>query len=406
MYLHDIKINWLKHPFLRKQVKVKNTQTLHKIRKSGARTVLIDTHKGIDIESAADESNDKLEPGLVKVKQDLDKQRPQKPQPAPAIQPYPEFEATSVEQELGIAKPLRKQAIDHYTNILNDVKMGRSIATSEVENTVKDLTNSILRNQDALLTLGTIRNKSRYQFEHAINVCTLCLIFAKWLELDYDSVIQLGVAGLLHDVGETRLPDEILSNKDHLTDAQYRELQKHVDYSVEILTTNIGIAPLTIRAVQQHHERADGSGYPVGLHLKEIQATSQILGIADTYDAMTSETVYHYAMAPTHVLRQLLESGNDLFDQSLIKQFIKCLGIYPVGSMVRLNNGLIALVTEIAEQDSLHPVVRVIYNARNEHFIQPYDLNLADPLKNDNQSIYIIGCVDPNHLHIDVMAFV
>ncbi|MCK4709116.1 MAG: HD domain-containing protein, partial [Gammaproteobacteria bacterium] len=347
-----------------------------------------------------------IEPGLKNLKHQIEITRPKKQnrKPIPAT-PLPELEATSIEEELKTAQPLRRLAMESINNAFYDVKMGRSVDSSEIKQSVKQLTDSVLRNQDALLALGQIRHKNTYIYDHAINTCVLALTFGKWKKFDYETVITLGTAALLHDIGETKLDDRLIRNKGYLNDHEFNEIQQHVEHSVQLLTTSIGINALTVKLVQQHHERLDGSGYPSGLTGDEIDPLAQILGLVDVYDSMTAETVYSYAIAPTHVLKQLLESNDDLFENQLIKQFIKCIGIYPVGSLVRLSNGCIAIVNEITDQDSLHPKVKMIYNARQEHFIQPIDLNLADPVEHEND-LSITGCVDPNHLHIDLAAFI
>lgn len=396
MYLHDININWIKHPFLKKNTKIRDSKTLKRIRNTGVKTVYIDTQQGFDT----------LEPEVQKVKQQIEisgKIKPQIETTTPI--PLPEVERVTLDQELNVAKPLHKQALEHVTDLMFDIKMGKAIRADEVRSTINNLSLSVLRNQDALLTLGRIRKKSNYLYEHSLNVCVLTLVFGQWLKLDQNTLAQLATAALLHDAGEITLQDTVLQHKGHLEERDYHQMQAHVLKSVEILSNTIGITPLTIKTVEQHHERYDGSGYPAGLKGNDMSAMAQLLAICDVYDSMTSETVYRYAMAPTHVLRQLLVSENDMFESQLIKQFIKCIGIYPVGSLVKLTNGCIGLITEIPQNDSLRPRIRMIYNKRHEHFIKPEDINLADPADNQQQ-IDITGCVDPNQLHIDLAAFI
>ena len=396
MFIHDIDLNLSLFPGVKTQTNVNNKNLLRNIQDTGADQVTIDTTKGHDV----------TEPGLQSLKHQIEITRVKKNNrvPIPSA-PLPELEQTSFEDELKTALPLKKQVVESVNNAFYDVKMGRSLDTSDIKKSVKHLTDSVIRNQDALLIVNQIRHKNTYLYDHAINSCVLAVCFGKWKKLDYDTVISLGIAALLHDIGETKLDDRLIRNKGHLNEHEFIEIQKHVDHSVKLLSSTIGITPLTITLVQQHHERLDGSGYPDGLTGNELNPIAQILGLVDVYDSMTSETTYSYATAPTHVLKQLLESNDELFDNLLIKQFIKCIGIYPVGSLVRLSNGCIAIVNEITDQDSLHPKVKMIYNARQEHFIHPVDLNLADPIDSGHK-LSITGCVDPNHLHIDLAAFI
>ena len=395
MFLHDLDLNLSLFPAIKTQTSISNKNLLQSIIDTGIQEVTIDTDKGNDVD----------EPGLQSLKHQITithARKKRQPIAAPAL---PDIKTSSFEQELQTAKSLKHLSMQAVNNVFSDIKMGRQINTQEIKTSVKKMTDSIIRNQDALLALVQIRQKSNYLYDHAINTCVLALAFGKWKKLDYETVINLGTAALLHDIGETKLDDRLIDLKGNLDDAQFLQIQKHVEYSVQTLSTSIGIHPKVVQLVQQHHERLDGSGYPNGLKGDEIDPLAQILGLIDVYDSMTAETIYSYASAPTHVLKQLLESGNEMFDSLLIKQFIKCIGIYPVGSLVRLSNGCIAIVNEIFHHDSLHPKVKMIYNARQEHFIQPVDLNLSELIETE-QAISIKGCVDPNHLHIDLAAFI
>lgn len=396
MFLHDVDLNLSHFPAVKTQINISNRHLLQDIQDTGVGKVVIDTSKGKDI----------LEPGLRSLKHKINISRVKKSihKPIPA-EPLPEHEPTTMAEELKTARPLRKQINESVRDAFYNAKMGRSLDTDGIKHSVKQLTDSVIRNQDALLALNQIRHKNSYLYDHAVNCCVLAVCFGKWKKLDYESVIDLGTAALLHDIGEIQLDDRLISNKGYLNEQEFTETQKHVGYSVDLLSSLIGISPTVVKMVQQHHERCDGSGYPAGLSGNEIDPLSQMLGLVDVYDSMTAETTYSYAMAPTHVLKQLLESSDEMFDSLLIKQFIKCVGIYPVGSLVRLSNGCIAIVNEITDQDSLHPTVKMIYNARQEHYIQPVDLNLAEPVDNGH-TLSITGCVDPNHLHIDLAAFI
>lgn len=396
MYLHDIELNQSHLPSIQTKIRITDKKTLQHILDSASEKVVIDTNKGTDI----------IEPGLQKLKHQIEITRePKKKRKSVPPAALPKLDSTSLADELKTALPLKREVNESINNAFYNAKLGRSLETSAIKQSVEKITESVLRNQDALLSLNQIRHKNTYLYDHAINTCVLAICFGKWKKLDYNSVINLGTAALLHDIGETKLDDRLINNKGYHNDIEFMETQKHVEYSVQLLSSTIGINSQIIKIVHQHHERYDGSGYPAQLQGNEIDPLAQILGLVDVYDAMTAETTYSYASAPTHVLKQLLESDNEMFDSSLIKQFIKCIGIYPVGSLVRLSNGCIAIVNEITNQDSLHPKVKMIYNARQEHFIQPVDLNLANPVNSDIP-LSITGCVDPNHLHINMAAFI
>jgi len=395
MFLHAIDINLSLFPEIQVQSTIADQNNLQNIIQTGVKEAIIDTAKGSDIEEA----------GLKTLKQQLTITHARKKRRAIPPPELPELSATPYKEELETAKRLKHTALSSLKHAFSDIKMGISIQTQEVKQSVKLFTDSIIRNQDALLTLGQIRNKNSYIYDHAINTCVLVIVFCKWKNIDYDTTINMGIAALLHDMGETRLDDNLIAVKGDLDEQQYIQMQQHVKLSVDLLSSFMGIHPQVVKLVKQHHERLDGSGYPDGLSGDEIDPLAQILGMIDLYDSMTADTMYSYAQSPTQVLKQLLESHDEMFDSVLIKQFIKCIGIYPVGSLVKLSNGCIAIINEISHHDALHPKVKMIYNARQEHFIQPVDVDLSELVKK-GQAISIKGCIDPNLLHINLAAFI
>lgn len=395
MFLHDLDLKLSLFPAIKTQSCITSNHHLQSIIDTGIQNVTIDTLKGSDVEEISISSQ----------KHKITITHSRKKRQAIPPPPLPELPSSTFEEELEVAKPLKKQSLLAINHAFDDVKMGLKLNTNEIKQSVINITDSIIRNQAAFLSLTQIRHKSSFMYDHAINCCVLAIVFAKWQQLDYDTVINLGTAALLHDIGETKLDDKLINLKGNFDDKQHEEIKKHVQYSVDILSASIGIHPEVVKLVQQHHERNDGSGYPNGLQNKEIDPRAQIIGLIDLYDSMTAETLYSFAIAPTQVLKQLLESEDEMFDSVLVKQFIKCIGIYPVGSLVKLSNGCIAIVNEIQNHDSLHPVVRMIYNARQEHFIQPVDLNLSDSIKS-GKTISIKSSIDPNHLHINLASFI
>ncbi|MDH5518449.1 MAG: HD domain-containing protein [Gammaproteobacteria bacterium] len=395
MYLHDLDIEPSLFPGVRKNTSINNKVLLQNILKTGSKRVTIDTVKG----------SDSLDPALTSLKHKIAFNVPRDAQGNKTETPVRALKPTTLKDEISTAKSIKHRALDTVDAAFYAAKMGRSVNISGIKESVMQMTDSIIRNQDALLALGQIRHKNTYTFDHAINTCVLALTFGKWKNLDYPSLINLGTAALLHDIGETRLDDDLVSHKGKLKEAQFNQLKKHVNYSVEMLSSNAAINQKIIRLVQQHHERFDGSGYPYGLKGNEIDPLSQILGLSDLYDSMTSKTPFDSETAPTQVLKQLLESKDELFDSLIIKQFIKCIGIYPVGSLVKLSNGCIAIVHEISKQNSLQPKVRMIYNARREYLIHPLEINLAEVTDNENK-LRIVSYVNPSHLHINLAAFV
>ena len=197
--------------------------------------------------------------------------------------------------------------------------------------------------------------------------------------IDRETIELVGIGGLLHDIGKMKVPDRILNKPGKLTDKEFEIMKKHVGYSSFLLENTPGLTPTSISIATEHHERFDGSGYPLGIKGDEISQFGQMAAIVDVYDALTSDRIYHAGMEPTEVLKKMLEWSEHHFNTTLVHNFIRTIGIYPVGTLVRLESGYFAVVIEQNHADLLHPKVRMIFNAKAQCYISPRDVDLAKP---------------------------
>lgn len=253
----------------------------------------------------------------------------------------------------------------------------------KVEPLVESMVDSIFRNQDALLPLGRLKEHDHYTFQHSVSVCTLMIAFARGLELDRATIKEIAIGALLHDVGKAKVPENILNKPAKLTEAEFAKMKSHVVQSIIILQHTPGISQVALDVAGQHHERYDGTGYPNKLKGDQISLYGQMGAIVDVYDAISSDRVYHKGMPPTEALGKLLEWSKFHFDPELVRSFIKVVGIYPTGSLVRLESGRLAIVMEQHPAKLMQPVVLVIYNAKSNVYLKPEIVDLAHPASRD-----------------------
>lgn len=389
MFVQDLNCGWMDHPFLRRQFALSSENQIAKIREAGIREVYIDPGRGVD------------GPGqdAIEVERELDREMV-----AFAEVAAPEQRRTSMREEVASAQRIQGEANALIRDLMQDVRLGRQIQSERVEPVVEKITQSILRNSGALLSLCRIKNKDDYTFQHSVSVCGLQTAFARALGLPASDIQDAGIGGLLHDIGKTRVPDEILNKPGKLTDDEFRQIKCHVVESRRILEATPGISATAVQVAAQHHERHDGSGYPLGLKGGEISQMGQMAAIVDVYDAITSDRCYHKGMEPTEAMRKIFEWSKFHFNPELVHAFTRCIGIYPTGSLVRLESGRLAVVIGQCEGNLLKPLVRVMFSARHNHYLPAEDVDLAKPLGRGGGD-RIVQHESPERWGIDVARF-
>ncbi len=367
MYVHDFNCGWSENPFLNNSFKVKDEKTLNKIVTHGIREVYIDTEKGLDVADAPteDEVNQEIQEELNKVlKQDKGS-----------------YDVVPVEVELIKARGVKIEATELMHNLIEDVKMDRPLKVEKIEHVVNKVVDSILRNQDALMSLSRIRSADIYTYAHSISVCVQMVSFGKYLGYDSKILKEVGIGALLHDIGKTKIPSDTLNKKGKLSNLEYEMIKKHVEFSKRILEQSGSISDTSITTAYQHHERIDGTGYPNGLKGSEISEYGQAISIIDVYDAITSDRCYKKRIEPTQALKKLFEWSKYHFNGDLVQKFIRCVGIYPVGTLVLMESGWIGVVIKQGEKNLLRPVIRLIYNKKTENYLRtPRDVDLSETL--------------------------
>ncbi len=308
------------------------------------------------------------------------------PLAAPAAQRH--TTQVAVENEVARAKAAHKQAQNTVREVITAVRANKMLDASSVEQAVNSMTESVLRNPDALLLFSRLREKDDYTHSHALDVAVYMTSFGRFLQLPVEQISLLGYLGLMQDIGKLRVPDEILAKRDRLSPAELQEARKHVEHSVAILRETSGLPPQLQELAALHHERLDGSGYPKGM--KEIGMLGSIAAIADTFDALTTRRPYAEAVSPSTALSMLYKWRGTAFDAGLVEQFIRCIGIFPLGSVVELNSGEVGIVIAQSTEKRLQPRVMVIRDAAGNPLRPQKLLDLSREPKAGKDEVYRI----------------
>ncbi|MET0063755.1 MAG: HD-GYP domain-containing protein [Candidatus Thiodiazotropha endolucinida] len=373
MYVHKLDCSWLDHPFARNSFLIKDMDDVRKLRGVKLSQILIDTEKGLDVDVriATQASDPQPEETVVKeVKCPKDRQK-----------------RISVAEERQRAGAVKQEAERIITGIMADIKLGKRIDAERVSPVVEHMMGSVFRNEDALLGLTRIRQMDKYTFEHSVSVSVLLIAFAKQLGLEESTIRDLGIGGLLHDIGKMRVPDKILNKPGRLNDEEFAVIREHVNLGHGLVDGVETISATALEVVTQHHERIDGSGYPCKLHGNETGLYGKMAAVVDVYDAITSDRVYHKGQLPSVVLKRMMEWSGSHFDPKLVQHFIQCVGIYPVGSVVALESERLAIVIQSPEEGLLEPLVNMVYDLRKRRFITPRLLDLANQPEGEKDRI-------------------
>ena len=265
---------------------------------------------------------------------------------------------STLDEEIPHARDAQQRAEDLAGKIIDDVRAGRKLALQDVNDAVQPIVRSVLRNADAFFWINSLRKRDAYAYSHAINCSALAAAFGRHMGFPEEALVDLASGGLLLDVGKAELPERLLAHPGPLSDAQMCEVRTHVELSLRILDET-GIDSDKVRhMVRTHHERHDGSGYPLGLAATQIPLFGRMAAVIDCFDAMTSDRAYSRALSRHDVLQQLYRWSGTLFQREIVEQLTQCLGVYPTGSLVELNTGEVAIV--MAQNQARHLRPRVL----------------------------------------------
>jgi putative nucleotidyltransferase with HDIG domain len=383
MYIHDLGCTWIDHPFLKNRFKIENAPMLNKIIDAGIESVTIDTSLGFDVEEVvANEDNDQVDAEDFKEMS--------------SIATEVVVNHTSAE-EFERAKTVLSNACQMMQNMMRDVRLGKQVSLEQSEPVIESLVDTMFSCPSAVLPQAQIKTVDKYTFQHSVAVSALSVAFGKVLNLPRQEIKELALGGLLHDIGKAKIPLHLLNKPSHLTDEEFAVMKTHVVHSAQLLKSVDNLSEVSFNAAAQHHERYDGTGYPNKLKEHEISLHGQMLAIVDVYDAITSIRSYHTALPPTEALRRLYEWSGSQFNPRLVGAFIKGIGIYPAGSLVRLESERLGIVLKVEPEKTLQPVVRVIFDCARYCHINPeiIDLSIYDDKIMSHEAFETWG-IDPS----------
>lgn len=357
MYVHDLDCGWLQHPFLFSRFKVTDEAMVRRIEAAGIRSLYIDTARGDDVEQAPTyRVATRLSHQRIVSLADLHRDRA--------------TQTVSLEEERRRAAKLFRDASQVVAGVLQSARMGRFAELERLNPMVERICDSIFRHNDALIPLARLKRHDSYTYEHAVASAAMMASLARNLDFTREQIHQVALGAILQDIGMSRVPAIILDKPERLNPKEVAVVRGHVEHSHDIAQELANLPEATMEVIAQHHERIDGTGYPFRLRGEQISTHGQMAAIVDVYDAMTSQRPYQLATSPTTALRKLYEWGQYHFNGDLVQAFISSVGIYPVGSLVRLESGMLAVVQEQTDE-MLKPVVKIIFNSKTGNYMLP-----------------------------------
>lgn len=302
----------------------------------------------------------------------------------PADQPVSQEKITYInkipfDQELMYSRSAYKDACTQTSAILDSIRLSGELNMQHVNQVVDDCVDSILRNSSALVWLTQIRNKDNYTAEHSLRVCIYAIALGRELGFRELELQNIGVCGLLHDVGKVRIPKNLLIKQDNLSEEEIKIIQQHPVYGKKLLISKAGVYPGAVDVAYCHHERLDGSGYPRGITTERIPYYAKIIAIIDSYDSMISDKPYSKGMTTLDACRHIYQCKETLYDKAILGHFIHFIGIYAPGSLVEMNTGEVGIIIETNNENGIKPKILLVLGsdkqAKNQRTI---DLKKGD----------------------------
>lgn len=372
MHLHGLCGSWMNHPFWRTKFTLTDQNDIGRIRESGITEVWIDVSKGLDVPSPAKPAT---APQV--------KPAPVKEPPAKPVDPPPPPKATTRMEELKRAAMVCSKAKKAVVSMFQEARMGSAISAEAAGELVEEISSSVIRNPGALISLSRLKTADDYTYMHSVAVCALMVALARQLGLSEKEVREAGMAGLLHDLGKAVMPADVLNKPGKLTDDEFRVIKNHPVEGHRLLAEGKKVSDIVLDVCLHHHEKVDGSGYPDRLAGDQISLFAKMGAVCDVYDAITSNRPYKAGWDPAEAILKMTEWSKGHFDEKVFQAFVKSIGIYPTGSLVKLSSGRLAVVLEQSEKSLLAPWVKVFFSTKSQVYIVPETIDLSHPSVNE-----------------------
>lgn len=374
MFIHSLKGSWIDHPFWKNAFMLEDANDLNKLQ-SSVKQVVIDTLKGLDVAESIPVGMPESTVLLRNEDVSLQQGKPKR---------------VSASEEREQAKRIIENSKKAVVSMFNDVRMGKAISAEAASPLVDEISASLDRNESALISLVRLKASDDYTYMHSVAVCALMISLAKELGLSESEVHRAGMGGLLHDIGKAMIPIEVLNKPGALTEEEFNLVKLHPEQGHILLKQGSVTDEVALDICLHHHEKIDGTGYPFKLDGNQISLFAKMGAVCDVYDAVTSNRPYKPGWEPGISLRRMAQWTNH-FEGKVFQAFVKCVGIYPVGSIVMLKSGRLALVIDQSPQSLLTPVVKVFFSTKSKTRIPMEVLDLSKSGEKDS----IVGHEDP-----------
>jgi putative nucleotidyltransferase with HDIG domain len=361
MYVHELCGSWMDHSFWKNKFLLDSDKDLQRLQGSAIRELWIDTSKGGDVPGGASRAAVEAATQARLLAAEAEAPTLSRPQLA---------------DEMGRALKLGARSKERLVSLFAGMRSGAPIDNEQLSAQVEELNQSLQRHPHALISLARLRSADEYQYMHALAVSALMLALAQQLGMSEAQVSEAGVAGLLHDIGEALMPAELLNSPGKLSRIDSALLRDHPALGAETLAKQ-GLSPALVDVCLHHHEKPDGSGYPDHLQGEQISLLARMCAVCDVYDALTSDRPYQKGLDPAEAIHKMAEWCPAQFDERVFRAFVKALGIYPTGSLVRLESGKLGVVLEQNEHSLLTPKVKVFFSAKSKAPIEQDILDLS-----------------------------
>jgi HD-GYP domain-containing protein (c-di-GMP phosphodiesterase class II) len=365
MYVAELCGAWMDNPFWSSSFAITDQKQINTLRSSKIREVWIDLQQ----------SPDTLQKTATPAVAHLGATKP----PLTGDSNHHQIAPVPIADELAQAAKICAQARVAVTSMFREARMGNTVDAVGVNQLVQDISDSVKRNGSALISLARLKTADDYTYMHSVAVCAMMIALGRQLGLNESDIRAAGIAGLLHDIGKALLPMAVLNKPGKLTPAEFDIVKTHPELGLQLMGEAGKSNPMALEVCLQHHEKVDGSGYPRGLKGAEISLYAKMGAVCDVYDAITSNRPYKAGWDPAESMRQMGLWAESHFDAAVFQAFARSLGIYPVGSLVRLTSGRIGVVIEQSPNALTMPVVKVFYSDKTKQRIPPENLNLAAP---------------------------
>jgi HD-GYP domain-containing protein (c-di-GMP phosphodiesterase class II) len=388
MTIVDLNTQWWNHQFIRSRVDVTDKEILVRLRALGDDHVVFVAKASVAQAAALTAAAEKATPVEATCVEPEIEAKPAAPRAKTQIARV----RAPLENELDRAKRVMARARRAIEDAMRAGRAGEIKNLGEIKGVAEEMVESTTRNPGALQTLVLLKTTDDYTFTHCVAVGAFMIGLGRTMGLSDLALKHAGTAGLLHDVGKAGIEDSILNKPGKLTDEEFKAIKLHPQVGEQLLREAGYTDEESLDVVRHHHERMDGRGYPDGLQHSQISQLARMGAVADVYDAVTSQRVYHRAISPTAALQMLMKASKEgHFDQGVVNAFIQTIGLYPNGSLVKLQSGKLAVVKEQGPEGTLNtPVVRVFFSLTSNMPVVPYDVRLSQ------SSDKIVAFADPS----------